>query len=134
MAGAAIATNSVDRDFCYIIGGMDYNRKLSKKFLQVKYNEDLGQDELNCARMLQDLPEPRIHHSAICIRGKVIVTGGLSSYAVDMEMCSQVPCEQKCWIINVRPYERCEWKELPSMEKAGGLGATLISIDNRYVW
>ena len=38
MAGAAIATNLVDRDFCYIIGGMDYNRKISKKFLQVKYN------------------------------------------------------------------------------------------------
>ena len=95
-AGAAIALNLIDRDFCYVVGGMDSNRGISKKCIQVRYSTRSGVEEeeqdINCVRMLQDLPEPRIHHSAICMRGMLIVTGGLSSMSVDMQFYTQVPC------------------------------------------
>ena len=104
-AGAAIALNLVDRDFCYVVGGMTSNRSISRKCIQVKYNEKdgVGEDGLdfNCLRMLQDLPEPRIHHSAICMRGLLIVTGGLSTMSVDMQFYMQVPCQQKCWMMPI---------------------------------
>ena len=66
----------------------------------------------------------------------VIVTGGLKNYSVDMQMFTQVPCQQKCWAIPVHGLqnEEAKWKELPSMQYAGSLDATLISIDNRYVY
>ena len=92
-AGAAICINLVDRDFCYISGGLDQNRMVSNRFIQVKYNQNLNETtNSNFARMLDDLPEPRFQHSAICVRGMVIITGGLSSLQKDMEMFMQVPC------------------------------------------
>ena len=75
--------------------------KVSNKFIQVRLNENIGEEDLNKCRFLEPLPEPRIHHSAICVRGLVIVTGGLKSLAVDMQMFMQVPCEQKCWAIPI---------------------------------
>ena len=75
---------------------MDSTRGISKKCIQVKYNTKIvvenEEADLNFVRMLQDLPEPRIHHSAICMRGMLIVTGGLSTMAVDMQYFTQVPC------------------------------------------
>ena len=50
--------------------------------MQVKYDENNEQEQY--VRILDELPEPRIHHSAIVIRDKLLVTGGLKSYSVDM--------------------------------------------------
>ena len=56
------------------------------------YNE---KDEyLTYVRILDHLPEPRIHHSAIVVRDMLLVTGGLKSFSIDMQMYSQPPCQQ----------------------------------------
>ena len=120
---------------------MDENLVISKKCIQVKYGKGNGsmrgsdETDLNYSRMLQDLPEPRIHHAAICMRGLLIVTGGLSSMHVEMQGdSSEVLCQQKCWMMPVSPHAVPRWQKLPDMEFAGGLGASLVSIDSRYVY
>ena len=61
---------------------MNKEHIVSRHTMQVKYDESNEQEQY--VRILDELPEPRILHSAIVIRDKLLVTGGLKSYSVDM--------------------------------------------------
>ena len=83
---------------------------------------DTVQEYDEYVRILDPMPEGRFNHSAIFIRGMILVTGGLRSLCVDMQMHSQVPCQQTCWALPVNSMDKAVWRtDIPNMQQAGSL-------------
>ena len=92
-------------------------------------------DEKHCSgtvRQYAPLPTRLMYHSALIIRGKIVVTGGqCGGRMIEMGMNSQPPCQQMCYGFNLKT---SRWEDLPQLRNAGGMHATLISVENRYVY
>ena len=92
-------------------------------------------EPLNRVRYMDPLPEPRVFHAAVCIRGLILVAGGLSTLELNMANYSQPPCHQEVFAMPIpNPQYESTWRSLPSMTHQGSLHATLIAIENRYVY
>ena len=84
------------------------------------------------------MPEPRFCHAAICVRGMLLVAGGLSSFSSQIDDYQSPPCAERVFTMSiVAEFEDPVWREdiVPAMtEGQSSLHASLLVIGNRYVY
>lgn len=64
----------------------------------------------------------------------LIVAGGIKSFSIDMDLYSEPPCSQTVFGMNIANLGEFRWFTLPEMKGQGSMHATLISVDQRYVY